>query len=147
MLSYTWLQCIFYQSPSAAIDLDSPHDLIVTASTETSISVSWTKAKGPIDHYRVTFIPASGMASEVTVAKDRSEFTLSDLEPGTEYTISVVAERGRQQSLEITVDAFTGTEGIVGLFEVLVSLCSVTFSGTMLDRTWRRCDENLHSRK
>nr|XP_020654237.1 tenascin-R isoform X3 [Pogona vitticeps] len=95
---------------NARTDLDSPHDLIVTASMETSISVSWTKAKGPIDHYRVTFVPASGMASEVTVAKDKSELTLSDLEPGTEYTISVVAERGRQQSLEITVDAFTGID-------------------------------------
>lgn len=96
--------------PSPAIELDSPGDLIVTASTETSISVSWTKAKGPIDHYRVIFIPASGMASEVTVSKDKSELMLSDLEPGTEYTISVIAERGRQQSLEKTVDAFTGTE-------------------------------------
>uniref|UniRef100_A0A670HTJ0 Tenascin R n=1 Tax=Podarcis muralis TaxID=64176 RepID=A0A670HTJ0_PODMU len=94
----------FFKSPSPAAELDSPHDLIVTASTESSISVSWTKAKGPIDHYRVIFIPASGMASEVTVAKDKSELTLSDLEPGTEYTISVIAERGRQQSLESTVD-------------------------------------------
>lgn len=100
----------YFLNSSSALELDSPRDLIVTASTETSISVSWTKAKGPIDHYRVIFMPSSGMASEVTVPKEKSELTLLDLEPGTEYTISVIAERGRQQSLEKTVDAFTGTD-------------------------------------
>lgn len=91
-------------------ELDSPRDLLVTASTETSISLAWTKAMGPIDHYRITFTPASGMASEVMVPWDKSQLTLSELEPGTEYTISIIAERGRQQSLEATVDAFTGRE-------------------------------------
>ncbi|KAM6124250.1 LOW QUALITY PROTEIN: tenascin-R [Pterocles gutturalis] len=92
---------------NARTELDSPRDLLVTASTETSISLAWTKAMGPIDHYRITFTPASGMASEVTVHRDESQLTLSELEPGTEYTISIIAERGRQQSLEATVDAFT----------------------------------------
>lgn len=92
----------------SSTELDSPRDLMVTASTETSISLAWTKATGPIDHYRVTFTPASGMASEVTVPRDESQLTLSELEPGTEYTITIIAERGRQQSLEATVDAFTG---------------------------------------
>uniref|UniRef100_A0A8B9QE39 Tenascin R n=1 Tax=Apteryx owenii TaxID=8824 RepID=A0A8B9QE39_APTOW len=100
---------------NARTELDSPRDLLVTASTETSISLAWTKAKGPIDHYRITFTPASGMASEVTVPWDRSQLTLSDLEPGTEYTISIIAERGRQQSLESTVDAFTGVRPITQL--------------------------------
>lgn len=96
-------------------ELDSPRDLVVTASTETSISLAWTKAMGPIDHYRITFTPASGMASEVTVSRDESQLTLSELEPGTEYTISIIAERGRQQSLEATVDAFTGRETQAGV--------------------------------
>ena len=82
---------------------------MVTASLETSISLIWTKASGPIDHYRITFTPSSGIASEVTVPKDRTSYTLTDLEPGAEYIISITAERGRQQSLESTVDAFTGT--------------------------------------
>lgn len=82
---------------------------MVTASSETSISLIWTKASGPIDHYRITFTPSSGISSEVTVPKDRTSYTLTDLEPGAEYIISITAERGRQQSLESTVDAFTGT--------------------------------------
>ncbi|XP_019355868.2 tenascin-R [Alligator mississippiensis] len=115
---------------NARTELDSPRDLIVTASTETSVSLVWTKAKGPIDHYRITFTPASGMASEVTVPKDKSELTLSDLEPGVEYTISIIAERGRQQSLESTVDAFTGFRPITQLHfsHVTSSNVNITWS-------------------
>ncbi|KAF1666360.1 Tenascin-R, partial [Aptenodytes patagonicus] len=115
---------------NARTELDSPRDLLVTASTETSISLAWTKATGPIDHYRVTFTPASGMASEVTVPRDKSQLTLSELEPGTEYTISIIAERGRQQSLEATVDAFTGVRPITQLHfsKLTSSSVNVTWS-------------------
>uniref|UniRef100_A0A803VQC1 Janusin n=1 Tax=Ficedula albicollis TaxID=59894 RepID=A0A803VQC1_FICAL len=115
---------------NARTELDSPRDLLVTASTETSISLAWTKATGPIDHYRITFTPASGMASEVTVSQDESQLTLSELEPGTEYTISIVAERGRQQSLEATVDAFTGVRPISQLHfsQLTSSSVNVTWS-------------------
>uniref|UniRef100_Q05546-2 Isoform 2 of Tenascin-R n=1 Tax=Rattus norvegicus TaxID=10116 RepID=Q05546-2 len=95
---------------NARTELDSPRDLMVTASSETSISLIWTKASGPIDHYRITFTPSSGISSEVTVPRDRTSYTLTDLEPGAEYIISITAERGRQQSLESTVDAFTGID-------------------------------------
>ncbi|NXT64563.1 TENR protein, partial [Chaetops frenatus] len=115
---------------NARTELDSPRDLLVTASTETSISLAWTKATGPIDHYRITFTPASGMASEVTVPRDQSQLTLSELEPGTEYTISIIAERGRQQSLEATVDAFTGVRPISQLHfsQLTSSSVNVTWS-------------------
>ncbi|KFP81144.1 Tenascin-R, partial [Apaloderma vittatum] len=115
---------------NARTELDSPRDLLVTASTETSISLAWTKAMGPIDHYRITFTPASGMASEVTVPRDESQLTLSELEPGTEYTISIIAERGRQQSLEATVDAFTGVRPITQLHfsQLTSSSVNVTWS-------------------
>ncbi|XP_064004188.1 tenascin-R isoform X1 [Pogoniulus pusillus] len=115
---------------NARTELDSPRDLLVTASTETSISLAWTKATGPIDHYRVTFTPASGMASEVTVPRNESQLTLSELEPGTEYTISIIAERGRQQSLEATVDAFTGVRPITQLHfsQLTSSSVNITWS-------------------
>ncbi|XP_001373512.1 tenascin-R isoform X1 [Monodelphis domestica] len=113
---------------NARTDLDSPRDLMVTASSETSISLIWTKASGPIDHYRITFTPASGMSSEITVPKDRTSYTLTDLEPGTEYIISVTAERGRQQSLESTVDAFTGFRPITHLHFSHVTSSSVNIT-------------------
>lgn len=43
------------------------------------------------------------------VPKDVTTTTLTDLDPGTEYTITVAARRGRQQSNVATIDAFTGT--------------------------------------
>uniref|UniRef100_A0A8C9ANK0 Tenascin-R n=1 Tax=Prolemur simus TaxID=1328070 RepID=A0A8C9ANK0_PROSS len=113
---------------NARTELDSPRDLMVTASSETSISLIWTKASGPIDHYRITFTPSSGIASEVTVPKDRTSYTLTDLEPGVEYIISVTAERGRQQSLESTVDAFTGFRPISHLHFSHVSSSSVNIT-------------------
>ncbi|XP_011359587.1 tenascin-R [Pteropus vampyrus] len=113
---------------NARTELDSPRDLMVTASSETSISLIWTKASGPIDHYRITFTPSSGIASEVTVPKDRSSYTLTDLEPGAEYIISITAERGRQQSLESTVDAFTGFRPISHLHFSHVTSSSVNIT-------------------
>lgn len=113
---------------NARTELDSPRDLMVTASSETSISLIWTKASGPIDHYRITFTPSSGIASEVTVPKDRASYTLTDLEPGAEYIISITAERGRQQSLESTVDAFTGFRPISHLHFSHVTSSSVNIT-------------------
>ncbi|XP_031242455.1 tenascin-R isoform X3 [Mastomys coucha] len=113
---------------NARTELDSPRDLMVTASSETSISLIWTKASGPIDHYRITFTPSSGISSEVTVPRDRTSYTLTDLEPGAEYIISITAERGRQQSLESTVDAFTGFRPISHLHFSHVTSSSVNIT-------------------
>ena len=85
-------------------------DLTVTASTDNTITLVWGVVPGPIDHYRVTYTSSSGLSTEVTVPKDQTSTTLMDLEPGIEYTITVAAQRGRQQSTAATLDAFTGTE-------------------------------------
>lgn len=89
---------------------------MVTGSTDKTISLVWTKAQGPIDHYRISFTPSSGMASEITVAPEISQYDLTDLDPGTEYTITIIAERGRQQSRETTVDAYTGIDSTYYVF-------------------------------
>lgn len=84
-------------------------DLIVTASTDNTITLLWGVVQGPIDQYMVTYTSSSGLTTEVTVPKDVTTTTLNDLEPGTEYTITVTAQRGRQQSTAATIDGFTGT--------------------------------------
>ncbi|XP_069367328.1 tenascin-R isoform X4 [Paralichthys olivaceus] len=95
---------------NARTSLDVPLDLTVTASTDNTITLVWGVVQGPIDHYKVTFTSSSGVTTEMTVPKDVTTTTLTDLEPGTEYTITVAARRGRQQSTAATIDAFTGLD-------------------------------------
>ncbi|XP_041660176.1 tenascin-R isoform X3 [Cheilinus undulatus] len=92
---------------NARTGLDVPLDLTVTASTDNTITLLWGVVQGPIDHYKVTYTSSSGVSTELTVPKDVTTITLTDLEPGTEYTITVAARRGRQQSTAATIDAFT----------------------------------------
>uniref|UniRef100_A0AAR2KAM2 Janusin n=1 Tax=Pygocentrus nattereri TaxID=42514 RepID=A0AAR2KAM2_PYGNA len=98
---------------NARTGLDVPMDLMVTDSTDNTISLLWGTVQGPIDHYRVTYTSASGVTTEVTVPKDINRTTLSGLEPGMEYTITVMAQRGRQQSSAATIDAFTGNSVVL----------------------------------
>ncbi|XP_024129429.1 tenascin-R isoform X3 [Oryzias melastigma] len=95
---------------NARTGLDEPMDLTVTASTDKTITLVWGTVQGPIDLYKVTYTSSSGATSELTVPKDVTSTTLTDLEPGTEYTITVAARRGRQQSNAATIDAFTGMD-------------------------------------
>ncbi|KAM5148287.1 tenascin-R [Mantella aurantiaca] len=115
---------------NARTELDNPSDLVVTGSTDKTISLVWTKAQGPIDHYRISFTPSSGMASEITVPPEITQYDLTDLESGTEYTITIIAERGRQQSRETTVDAFTGFRPITQLYFSSITAYSVNVSWT-----------------
>ncbi|XP_063318862.1 tenascin-R isoform X3 [Pelmatolapia mariae] len=95
---------------NARTTLDVPMNLTVMASTDNTITLNWGIVQGPIDHYKVTYTSASGVTNELTVPKDINTTTLEDLEPGTEYTITVAARRGRQQSTAATIDAFTGMD-------------------------------------
>ncbi|KAK3545902.1 hypothetical protein QTP70_016587 [Hemibagrus guttatus] len=101
---------------NARTGLDTPMDLMVTASTENSITLVWGSVQGPIEYYRVSYTSASGVTTEITVPRDISSTTLSGLEPGTEYTITVMAQRGRQQSTAATIDAFTGFRPVSQLY-------------------------------
>ncbi|XP_072544351.1 tenascin-R isoform X2 [Salminus brasiliensis] len=113
---------------NARTGLDIPMDLMITDSTENTISLLWGMVQGPIDHYRVTYTSASGVTTEVTVPKDINRTILSGLEPGTEYTITVTAQRGRQQSSAATIDAFTGFRPVSQLYFSDITADSLTVS-------------------
>ncbi|XP_054870351.1 tenascin-R isoform X3 [Amphiprion ocellaris] len=113
---------------NARTGLDVPLDLTVTASTDNTITLVWGLVQGPIDHYKVTYTSSFGITTELTVPKDVTTTTLSDLEPGTEYTITVAARRGRQQSTAATIDAFTGMDPPKEMMVSDVTEDSVTIS-------------------
>nr|XP_055057751.1 tenascin-R isoform X1 [Misgurnus anguillicaudatus] len=111
---------------NARTDLDVPLDLTVTASTDNTITLLWGTVQGPIDHYKVTYTSSAGVTTELTVPKDITITTLTGLEPATEYTITVAAQRGRQQSAAATIDAFTGFRPITQLYFSDVTSDSLT---------------------
>ncbi|XP_029930439.1 tenascin-R isoform X3 [Myripristis murdjan] len=113
---------------NARTGLDVPLDLTVTASTDNTITLAWGEVQGPIDHYKITYTSSSGVTTELTVPKDVTTTTLTDLEPGTEYTITVAARRGRQQSTAATIDAFTGMDPPKEMAVSYVTEDSVTIS-------------------
>ncbi|XP_048018973.1 tenascin-R isoform X2 [Megalobrama amblycephala] len=113
---------------NARTGLDVPLDLTVTASTDNTITLLWGTVQGPIDHYRVTYTSSTGVTTELTVPKDVTTTTLTGLEPGTEYTITVAAQRGRQQSTAATIDAFTGMDPPRDMTVLYVTEESVTIS-------------------
>uniref|UniRef100_A0A8C9UAW8 Tenascin C n=1 Tax=Serinus canaria TaxID=9135 RepID=A0A8C9UAW8_SERCA len=93
---------------NAGTDLDNPKDLEVSEPTETTLSLRWRRPVAKFDHYRLVYTTPSGRRSEVEIPVDSSSFLLRGLEPGTEYSISLLAEKGRHKSKPTTVKGSTG---------------------------------------
>ncbi|XP_067165469.1 tenascin isoform X7 [Apteryx mantelli] len=95
---------------NAGTDLDNPKDLEVSDPTETTLSLRWRRPVAKFDRYRLIYVSPSGRKNEVEVPVDSTSFTLRGLEAGTEYTISLVAEKGRHKSKPTTVKGSTEAE-------------------------------------
>ncbi|CAN8198082.1 unnamed protein product [Coccothraustes coccothraustes] len=103
---------------NAGTDLDNPKDLEVSEPTETTLSLRWRRPVAKFDHYRLVYAAPSGKRSEVEIPVDSSSFLLRGLEPGTEYTISLLAEKGRHKSKPTTVKGSTEEEPELGRLSV-----------------------------
>ncbi|XP_018088380.1 tenascin isoform X1 [Xenopus laevis] len=88
---------------NAATDLDAPKDLEVTGATETTLDLRWKVPIAKFDHYRLTYTSSTGDKKEVQVPGNAITHELSRLEPGKEYSLSLVAEKGRHKSKPATV--------------------------------------------
>ncbi|KFP05061.1 Tenascin-R, partial [Calypte anna] len=93
---------------NAGTDLDNPKDLEVSDPTETTLSLRWRRPVAKFDRYRLIYVGPSGRKNEVEIPVDSSSFILRGLEAGTEYTISLVAEKGRHKSKPTTIKGSTG---------------------------------------
>uniref|UniRef100_A0A8B9D0F6 Tenascin n=1 Tax=Anser brachyrhynchus TaxID=132585 RepID=A0A8B9D0F6_9AVES len=103
---------------NAGTDLDNPKDLEVSDRTETTLSLRWRRPVAKFDRYRLTYVSPSGKKNEVEIPVDSTSFILRGLEAGTEYTISLVAEKGRHKSKPTTVKGSTEEEPELGKLSV-----------------------------
>ncbi|XP_051492690.1 tenascin isoform X2 [Apus apus] len=95
---------------NAGTDLDNPKDLEISDPTETTLSLRWRRPVAKFDRYRLIYVSPSGRKNEVEIPVDSTSFILRGLEAGTEYTISLVAEKGRHKSKPTTVKGSTEAE-------------------------------------
>ncbi|XP_072344357.1 tenascin isoform X10 [Scyliorhinus torazame] len=98
-----------------ATDLDSPRDLKVVETTESTITLAWKRPLALIDHYYIIYISSIGERNEEIVAADAVSYILTGLNPAAEYTIILIAQRGKQRSRASTTSASTGLEALRGL--------------------------------
>ncbi|KAM4662330.1 tenascin isoform 2-T3 [Discoglossus pictus] len=99
---------------NAGTDLDAPKDLAITGSTETTINLRWKVPVAKIDRYRLIYITSTGTENEIQVPGNANTYVLTGLEPGKEYSITLVAEKGRQKSKPASVVGSTEREPEVG---------------------------------
>ncbi|XP_048368506.1 tenascin isoform X4 [Sphaerodactylus townsendi] len=95
---------------NAATDLDSPKDLEVSNPTETTLLVRWKRPLAKFDRYRLTYMTPMGRKNEIEIPADSTSHLIRSLDAGVEYTISLVAEKGRHKSKPSTVTGSTATQ-------------------------------------
>ncbi|KAM4836253.1 fibronectin isoform 6-T6 [Thomomys bottae] len=83
--------------------LDAPTNLQFTNETDTTVMVTWTPPRARIAGYRLTVsLTRGGQPKQYNVGPSASKYPLRNLQPGSEYTVSLVAVKGNQQSAKAT---------------------------------------------
>ncbi|XP_058015691.1 tenascin isoform X3 [Ahaetulla prasina] len=100
----------FPSTINAGTDLDSPKDLEIIDPTETAFTLRWKRPLAKIDRYHLTYVTPLGKKSEIEIPADSTSHILRSLDAGTEYTIILVAEKGRLKSKPSTVTGSTEAE-------------------------------------
>ncbi|XP_056288372.1 tenascin isoform X1 [Pseudoliparis swirei] len=94
---------------NAATDIDPPRDLKETQSTENTLTLRWRKPRAKVAAYRLVYVSGDGQVGEAEIPPAATSYVVSNLMPGTSYTITLAAERGLKRSTPVTVSASTAS--------------------------------------
>ncbi|XP_074067843.1 tenascin isoform X3 [Macrotis lagotis] len=95
---------------NAATDMDAPKDLQISEPTETTLALLWRRPLAKFDQYRLTYSSSTGEQKEVHLPADTTSYVLRNLDPGKEYAIHLVTEKGRHKSKPARVKGATEAE-------------------------------------
>ncbi|XP_036185715.1 tenascin isoform X12 [Myotis myotis] len=82
--------------------LDSPSGLVTANITDSEALAMWQPAIAPVDSYIISYTGERVPEITRTVSGNTVEYVLTNLEPATEYTLRVFAEKGPQKSSTIS---------------------------------------------
>uniref|UniRef100_A0A8D2GEA1 Tenascin n=1 Tax=Theropithecus gelada TaxID=9565 RepID=A0A8D2GEA1_THEGE len=103
---------------NAATELDTPKDLRVSETTETSLTLFWKTPLAKFDRYRLNYSLPTGQWVGVQLPRNTTSYVLRGLEPGQEYNVLLTAEKGRHKSKPARVKASTAKEPEIGNLNV-----------------------------
>ncbi|XP_067323757.1 tenascin-R isoform X2 [Anolis sagrei] len=95
---------------SIVTGIDPPRNLTIENVTTDSVTFHWAPPIASFDHYRIACKSAQGRVDSIVVAKGVTEYTLSHLQPATEYEIFLKSVRGREESEPLSHIMYTAMD-------------------------------------
>ncbi|XP_058156153.1 fibronectin isoform X4 [Dasypus novemcinctus] len=110
-------------------NVSPPRRARVTDATETTITISWRTKTETITGFQVDAIPANGQAPvQRTIKPDVRSYTITGLQPGTDYKIHLYTLNDNTRSSPVVIDASTAIDAPSNLHFLTTTPNSVLFS-------------------
>uniref|UniRef100_A0A8C1EGI9 Tenascin Ca n=1 Tax=Cyprinus carpio carpio TaxID=630221 RepID=A0A8C1EGI9_CYPCA len=115
-------------SSTVVTRIDSPGQIDVGDVTDRSAVISWSRPGAQVDGFRVSYGPSTDLLvhRDVDLLATDTQYSLEDLEPDTEYRVSLSSKRGDVTSEPVFKSFTTGLDGPTDLKAVDQTENSIT---------------------